>query len=78
MKADIFEQKEFKVGEKGKYKIVVQQKRIGQEYKLDIRFWLKKEGFDEYYPLKIGICATNQVFRDQIIPALNEFALKYV
>lgn len=74
-KFDIFDESEFELGNKAK--IVVQQKRINGEFKIDVRVWMQKGVSNDYYPLKSGVCVRNSVIRDKLLPILNDLISKY-
>lgn len=74
--SDIFEVKELDIGAKV-FKVFVQQKRVGTEWKIDVRFWKLSDDGSKYYPLKNGLCIANKTWRSTIEPAITEFLNKY-
>lgn len=74
--ADIFEAKDCDISAK-LFKVVVQQKRVGSEWKIDVRFWKLASDGATYYPLKNGLCIRNSTWKAVILPVITEFLNKY-
>ena len=76
-KPDVFESIELDCGYSDRYKVVIQQKRFNGEFKLDLRFWYKKNGEEGYLPLKKGICVSNEIWREKLLPEIKKYLEKY-
>ena len=72
---DIFDQKEVK-NDWNTAKIVIQQKRLGKDFKIDIRVWAKNLDSSEYHPTRRGISLENSTWTSAL-PIIQEFINKY-
>lgn len=59
-------------------KIILQQKRLGNSWKIDVRIWVKDKLSDTFYPTKKGITLENSVWNDKIWPEMVKLIDKYV
>ena len=59
-------------------KIIIQQKRLGTSWKIDVRVWVKDKLSDTFYPTKKGITLENSMWNDKIVPEMQKLIEKYV